>query len=252
MWLSLGVMRRKLRICAMAVVCWLLAALPGNVFAQQQPLILQLLARAGKQPLTTEDSCTNAAGETFAVRSFRYYLSHIQLAGKDGRYYEAGSEAAYLADLRDSSSQRILLTAKGPVQRIRFLLGVDSITNVTGVHTGSLDPAKGMFWTWNSGYIMAKLEGRSPQSTAPGRNFTYHIGGYRAGQQTARWITLSLEETPDNRIVLAADILQWFGGSTNITIASHPVCHEPGSLAIAIADNYTRMFSVVKQGEQQP
>lgn len=252
MCLSLGVMRRKLRIGAIAAGCWLLAALPGSIRAQQNTVTLQLLARAGQQALTTEDSCTNAAGETFAVRNFRYYLSHIQLAGADGRYYEAAETAAYLADMRDSSSQQIMLTTKGPVQSIRFLLGVDSMANVTGVHTGTLDPAKGMFWTWNSGYIMAKLEGRSPQSTAPGRNFTYHIGGYKTGQQTARWITLPVTATPANRLVLAADILQWFGGSAGVTIASHPVCHEPGPLAVAIADNYTRMFSVVKEGEQQP
>lgn len=250
MWLSLGVMKRKLWKGAIVAFCGILAVLPAGVFAQQQTLTLKLQARAGKQLLTTEDSCTNAAGETFAVRNFRYYLSHIQLAGADGNYYEAGAEPAYLADLRDSSSQQITLTSKGPVGGIRFLLGVDSLTNVTGVHTGVLDPARGMFWTWNSGYIMAKLEGRSPQSTAPGRNFTYHIGGYREGLQTARWITLPLQATTDNRIVLAADILQWFGGRAGITIASHPVCHEPGQLAVAIADNYTRMFRVVKQGEQ--
>lgn len=251
MWLSLGVMRRKIQIGLMGLGCWLGAVLPGRIRAQQR-LELQLLARAGSQLLNTEDSCSNAAGETFAVRTFRYYLSHIQLAGADGQYYEAGKETAWLVDLRDSSSQLLILTAHGPVQSIRFLLGVDSLVNVTGVHTGALDPARGMFWTWNSGYIMARLEGRSPQSAAPGRNFTYHIGGYRTGQQTARWITLDVTGTTRNRIVLAADILQWFGGSTGVTIAGHPVCHEPGPLAIAIADNYSRMFSVVKEGEQQP
>jgi len=36
-----------------------------------------------------------------------------------------------------------------------------------------------MFWTWNSGYIMAKLEGTSPVSSQPNNKFEYHIGGFR-------------------------------------------------------------------------
>jgi hypothetical protein len=50
---------------------------------------------------------------------------------------------------------------------IRFLLGVDSARNVSGIQTGALDPARGMFWTWNSGYVMAKIEGSSPSAHVP-------------------------------------------------------------------------------------
>ena len=43
-------------------------------------------------------------------------------------------------------------------------LGVDSLRNVTGVQTGALDPAMDMYWTWNTGYVMAKLEAAAQQA----------------------------------------------------------------------------------------
>jgi hypothetical protein len=69
-------------------------------------------------------------------------------------------------------------------------LGVDSIRNVSGIQTGALDPLKGMFWTWNSGYVMAKLEGSSESSNSAGNRFTYHIGGFRPGMNVLKTIDL--------------------------------------------------------------
>ena len=51
----------------------------------------------------------------------------------------------------------------GNYNSLSFLLGVDSMHNVSGAQTGALDPANDMFWTWNSGYVMAKMEGASPR-----------------------------------------------------------------------------------------
>ena len=39
-------------------------------------------------------------------------------------------------------------------------LGVDSVLNYNGVHEGALDPINGMYWTWQTGYIHCKLEGK--------------------------------------------------------------------------------------------
>lgn len=246
MCLPLRLMKRNIRL----MICLLMVGgffTCGQVYAQQNNLLLRLVSTVGKLPLQPGDTCKNQFGETFVVNNFRYYISHIQLAGSDERFYNAGTAETLLVDFRDSASGSVSLNARPGVKYLRFLLGVDSIKNVSGVLTGVLDPARGMFWTWNSGYIMAKLEGRSEASTAPGRYFTYHIGGYRPEQQTARWITLPVNVTPGQPLALAADILQWFGGAAAITIATHPVCHEPGALAVAIADNYAHMFTQINE-----
>ncbi len=59
-----------------------------------------------------------------------------------------------------------------------FLLGVDSLHNVSGAQTDALDPAKDMFWTWNTGYVMAKLEGNSPSSALVNNKYEFHVGGF--------------------------------------------------------------------------
>lgn len=61
---------------------------------------------------------------------------------------------------------------------LSFLIGVDSLKNVSGAQTGGLDPLNGMFWTWNTGYIMFKMEGNSPSSSVVNNKIEYHIGGF--------------------------------------------------------------------------
>ena len=135
---------------------------------------------------------------------------------------------------------------------------MDSIDNISGAQSGDLDPGKGMFWTWNSGYIMAKLEGASSYSVVPDGNFTYHIGGFSGENKTMRSISLSTPQSQqitlkDNRIttiLVNADIDKWFQGTHALSIASNAFVHSPGSLANLYADNYAAMFSIASITEE--
>jgi len=60
-----------------------------------------------------------------------------------------------------------------------FTIGVDASQVDEGAQTGPLDPAKGLFWSWNSGYIFMAIEGVSPASTETDEAFQYHVGGYK-------------------------------------------------------------------------
>lgn len=64
----------------------------------------------------------------------------------------------------------------GEYAGMELLLGVDSLQNEIGTQTGDLSPVHGMFWDWNTGYLMVKAEGPSPQS--PVGTFAFHLGGY--------------------------------------------------------------------------
>lgn len=199
--------------------------------------------------MQTQHTYVNAAGEQFAVRNFRYYVSNIIL--KNATQQE-NHEAYFLVDESDSASKEILLqTNLDSVSAIQFLLGVDSLKNVSGVQTGALDPAMDMYWTWNTGYVMAKLEGSSPVANTPRHIFSYHVGGYKEGEQTARNIALSfnvVECSKSNDVIyISADIFKWFNGKNKISIATTPLCHEPGKLAVMLADNYATMFSIRKK-----
>ena len=185
-------------------------------------------------------------GEKITVQRFRYYVSNISVTYKQGKTIKLPVEY-FLVDEADSVSKIInLMVPDASISSIQFLLGVDSIRNVTGVQTGTLDPMKGMFWTWNSGYIMAKLEGTSESSTIAGHYFTYHIGGFKGVNTTLKTISLTIPQATGSiqEVHIIADINTWFKNSSEIRASETPVCHMPGPLAKKIADNYRSMFSI--------
>jgi len=105
-----------------------------------------------------------------------------------------------------------------------------------------------MFWTWNSGYIFAKLEGQSDSSHAPAHYFNWDIGGFKSPANASRKITLAVpphgQRTTASVIVIDADLLKWCDGQHPVKISQHPLCHQPDEFPMQIADNYSSMFSI--------
>ena len=131
------------------------------------------------------------------------------------------------------------------------MIGVDSTRNVSGAQTGALDPNNGMFWTWNSGYIMAKMEGRSPSSTQPFGIILFHMGGFAGQYATQRWctpafntLTSNVTATTTSTIHIKADIGEWFQAPVTVGFAAMNNVTTAGAQAAQIADNYADMFSV--------
>lgn len=219
---------------------------PGPITAPAGKLRLVFHHQVGKNPLELGALCQNSLGDSITIERFKYYVSHFTLTDSKGKQWKPDPQY-FLIDEAIPGSK--IITIQPPdinIRQIGFLLGVDSARNVSGIQTGALDPLKGMFWTWNSGYIMAKLEGTAERSPSPGHRFTYHIGGFRFGMNTARQIRLNIPSAsqPLREIHITADINQWFSGASQINIAETPVCHSPGSLAMKFADNFQNMFSI--------
>jgi hypothetical protein len=196
----------------------------------------------GNKTLSTDSIYTNEFGETFSVRNFKYYVSNIVLHDTKNNKTQRFDEYFLINERDDTSKTIVLSTTLQQIDSIEFLLGVDSVKNVSGVQIGSLDPANGMFWTWNTGYVMAKFEGTSAAAKTPAHAFSYHIGGYKKDEDASRKISLAV--AGENKIVIVADVLKWFSGAHDIKIAEISFCHEPGKLAMQFADNYANMFSV--------
>ena len=193
-----------------------------------------------------DETYTNRFGEPFVISKFKYYISNISFTDANGKAVNL-PDNYYLVNEADSLSKTIQLPSAAAIKSISFLVGVDSIRNVSGVQTGSLDPANGMFWTWNSGYVFAKLEGQSDSSHAPAHNFTWDVGGFRQHENALRKIKLTIEQSAlssQNTIIVNADVLKWFDAVHSLKISQSPVCHQPGKLAMQIADNYRTMFAV--------
>jgi hypothetical protein len=198
----------------------------------------------------------NYFNESFTVSAFKFYIYDVELINTDSnKVYRVGNGRYYLVDFADSASAILKLgVLPYTYNRISFTLGVDSARNVSGAQTDALDPAKGMFWTWNTGYIMAKLEGTSPSSSAPGKAFEYHIGGFTKAESVIKKITLlfpfgenvEMESGKTTDLTITADAYDWFNSPHDIKISAVPAVMTPGTLAQQIAENYSKMFTVVK------
>jgi len=115
--------------------------------------------------------------DSLKFTKFQYYFSNIQLKKEDGSWWIA-PDSYYLLDVSKPSSLAINLSdiPPGNYTEMKYTMGVDSTRNVSGAQTGALSTSNAMFWDWNSGYIMVKAEGVSPNSAS--KSFTFHLGGF--------------------------------------------------------------------------
>jgi hypothetical protein len=214
------------------------------------PVKITFAHRSGPELLQLGKEIINPHGEPLSITAFSYYLSHFALTDATGKKHVLPVEY-FLIDEKAASTKSIIFQAPpGTYQSIEWLLGVDSARNVSGVQSGALDPANGMFWSWNTGYIFAKMEGKSSLSAAPLQNVTFHIGGFRQSESALQTVVLNfpsplvVKEAGDARLEIAANTDAWFKGVHDIKIAETAFTMTPGLLAQRISANYARMFSV--------
>ncbi|MBY0480572.1 MAG: hypothetical protein K2Q21_04385 [Chitinophagaceae bacterium] len=228
-----------------SVIClFVMFILFSGYILPQKKIKLQFHHFAGAKPLVLGDTIVNPFGEKLVVERFKYYLSNFILTDLSGKK-ESIPNSYFLVDEADSASKTIELnTSLKKIIAIEFMIGIDSIKNCSGIQTGVLDPMKAMFWTWNTGYVFAKLEGQSSASKSAAHRFTYHVGGFKEGENAIKKIRLALTEQ-NQPIHVSADINSWFNSRHPIKISESPVCHAPGPLALQLADNYSNMFSIL-------
>lgn len=200
------------------------------------------------------ETYTNVHGESYTVRTFKFYVHNIELINSDsGKAYPISGDQYFLVNFADSASAELKLAAPlYTFDGIAFTIGVDSARNVSGAQTGALDPANGMFWTWSTGYIMAKLEGNSPSSSEQQHAFMYHIGGFHHDDNVIQKINLPfpsgqkviMTTNGNSGINVTADVNDWFHTPNEIKLSQTALIMNAGPEAMAIAENYSKSFTV--------
>lgn len=217
--------------------------------AQAFPISINFSAWVNDDSLHQNQPYLNPFNEEIRVTAFKFYVHGFKFTNTASGKSTNIEDQYYLVDLLSDGSRNISLNVpSGTYDKLSFTVGVDSVLNVSGVQEGVLDPGKGMFWTWNSGYIMAKLEGNSPSSTVAQNAFEYHIGGFKGTDNVVKEIQIPLNgsmiHNANSTISIGADVNKWFAGLHDIRIRETPVVIMPGPKAVEIAENYYRMFSV--------
>jgi hypothetical protein len=119
---------------------------------------------------------TNAIGNKYTVDILKYYVTNIVLEKDNGALFYAKNYN--LIDLNETLQNTISLknVPTGEYTKLRFILGVDSARNTSGLQDGYLDPSYGMIWTWNTGYIFFKHEGNFTNSANQVKLLRFHLG----------------------------------------------------------------------------
>ncbi|HEX2898536.1 MAG TPA: MbnP family protein [Bacteroidia bacterium] len=160
--------------------CLLVLMLGWNLlFGQGGGVAVRFELSFGGVPLELGKPYVLPNGAPVVVEALRFYVSDLQLL--DGEKVAGSAESRFLlVDAENAASRKVAVPLKGGAafDRIRFNLGIDSLTQVSGAMGGVLDPTTGMYWAWQSGYIHFKLEGNAAHCPARNHVFQFHLGGY--------------------------------------------------------------------------
>lgn len=201
------------------------------------------------QLILNQDFTHPETNETFNFTACNYYVSNFQLRDVDGNWWnhpfsyflvKLSNESQFVVDLVDVKFDHY--------DAVRFLIGVDSLRNVSGAQQGDLAPSNAMFWSWSTGYIMMKFEGSSPQ--ANWGFFSFHVGGFENSNNSnvTRWKEIEfddiLEVTGQNepKIQFNVDVSKAWSNENKLTDQSS--VHSSNALAHLIADQFSSAFSV--------
>jgi hypothetical protein len=179
--------------------------------------------------------------DTITISTFKFYISNVEVAFENGTSYKE-PQSYHLIDLENEKSLQIQLKNAPDlkIKQLTFNVGIDSTTNVSGNLEGDLDPALGMYWAWNSGYINMKLEGKSSSCKSVKKEFQFHIGGYLPKQNALQRVVLDFHKNT-TEIQLKVDISKWLD---EVALKQTNSIMISGNEAIAMSELYKKMFSV--------
>ena len=124
------------------------------------------------------------------IETLKCYVGHIEILDINRQVIGKDSVTYRLLDYSNRSSLNFSIPINSiKASYIRLTLGVDSATNAAGVHCCALDPANGMYWSWQSGYIQFKLEGKIKGNQA----LTLHLGGFSHAHMSSLTLDIPIQ-----------------------------------------------------------
>jgi len=218
------------------LVCLLFSTI---IFAQKErdSLVITIIPTFKENPLKLNKTYVSENKDSLQISQFKFYISDLQITFSDNSVLTK-KEKHHLIDLENPKSLHLPLCEKNGniVTRIHFNLGIDSTTSVSGALAGDLDPTKGMYWAWQSGYINMKMEGKSASCKTRKNEFQFHIGGYMKPFYAIRKVDLyPISQSLDVTVDVAEFFSKLYLSETNSIMI-------PNKNAMQLADYSVNMF----------
>jgi hypothetical protein len=176
--------------------------------------------------------------DSVSFSKLRFYVSALQFYKNDKLVF-AEKNSYHLIDIENSKTLQINIAKPLNVtfNNIKFNLGIDSATNAKGAMGKDLDPTKGMYWAWHSGYINMKIEGKSKVCATRNNVFQFHLGGYQSPNNSLQTINYKLCNNVNATIPF--DVFN-FISTINLAITNEIM--TPSILAVELSKKAATMF----------
>lgn len=193
------------------------------------------------QPLILNQKYLSDKKDSLEIVNFKIYLSNFEIQYNDNSFLKE-KNSVHLIDIKNPASVNLSIpnNPQKIISKINFNIGIDSLSSVSGAMEGDLDPMNGMYWSWQSGYINMKLEGKSSSCTTPKKEFQFHIGGYESPNYAMRPVTLDIKKN-NPEITINVDLATLFAV---LSLKETNTVMSPGKEAMKIADTTIQLFSV--------
>lgn len=220
-----------MKVFLFLILCFL------NAFTQAQVNYkFDFLATINQQELEIGKSTySTVLNDSIRIDNLKFYVSNLKLLNQDKVVHEVKNY--YLIDYASKKDINFRTNDSVKFDAISFDLGIDSATHEMGAMEGDLDPTKGMYWTWQSGYIFFKLEGCSKVVDNNKSLFTFHIGGFNQKYPTLQHITIKSKEL-SSKIIINLDFLL-----KNIQWKQQSDIMSPGEKAVEFSKLLPPIFS---------
>jgi len=178
--------------------------------------------------------------DSIHIDGFKCYLSNIEIFDSSNKK-DLSPSNCHLLDFTSSDTATLYLSPFANANSLEFNLGLDSIINTSGALGGQLDPSNGMYWTWQSGYINFKIEGKSPHSPARNYEFQFHAGGYAYPYNSLN--SIKLELLTNKPFHLEIDLALFF---KLISLKDFNHVMSPGPNSIKISNALASCFKLIE------
>jgi hypothetical protein len=177
----------KIVVCIICIISSVLSQAQNNVIVQLRPSFHH-------QNIQLENTWYHlSVNDSVLFETFKCYISNVAFY-KDDLLVFKEKNSYHLVDASNGSTLQISIPLNVSIafNSLHFNIGIDSATNTAGALDGDLDPEKGMYWTWQSGYINLKLEGKSNICGTRKHEFNFHLGGYMSPYCACQKVQLNI------------------------------------------------------------
>jgi hypothetical protein len=211
----------------------------GLAQEKKDSLVLRLNLKFKDETLQRNKKYISESKDTLEIDVLRFYISNFKLQYSDATTFSE-PDSYHLIDIENPNSFRIPIakTSDKSISKVTFSIGIDSLASISGAMSGDLDPTKGMYWAWQSGFINMKIEGKSSSCKTRKNAFQFHIGGYIKPNYAIR--TIELKPINPN-LEINVDVAELF---KYIKLSENNSIMIPGAKAMELADKAVGMFSV--------